>query len=43
MASLNIDTSNMVTFILRWLFAGVWGAVGWAISVTYLIPVLPGL
>lgn len=40
---INADTNAMIQFVLRWTFAGLWGAVGWALAVKYLIPVLPGL
>lgn len=44
MASIiNTDTNAMIQFILRWTFAGVWGAVGWALSQHYVIPLLPGV
>ena len=43
MANINVDPNTWLTFALRWLFAGVWGAVGWALSQHYLIPHLPGL
>lgn len=43
MASLNIDANAWPGFILRWTFAGFWGAVGWAIAVRYLFPAVPFL
>lgn len=41
MANINLDPNNMLTFAVRWLFAGVWGAIGWALSAHYIIPHLP--
>lgn len=43
MANLNIDANAWPTFILRWIFAGVWGALGWALSVKFVIPLIPGM
>lgn len=43
MASLSVDVNSWPAFILRWTFAGVWGAVGWALALKYVIPHLPGL
>ena len=41
MANLSVDVNSWPSFILRWIFAGVWGAVGWVLSTHYLIPHLP--
>lgn len=41
MAAVNIDVNSWPAFIARWIFAGLWGAIGWALSVTYVIPNLP--
>ena len=43
MANVNIDVNSWLPFALRWLFAGLWGSIGWALSVTYVIPMLPGV
>lgn len=43
MANINIDPNAWLTFALRWLFAGLWGAIGWAVASRYIIPHLPGL
>lgn len=43
MASINVDPNTWLTFALRWLFAGLWGALGWALSVKFLIPIIPGM
>lgn len=44
MASVSMpDTNALVAFILRWLFAGFWGCVGWAYAAHFLIPHLPGI
>lgn len=41
MASPSIDVNAIGRFILHWVGAGLCGAVGWALSVTYVIPHLP--
>lgn len=43
MSAVNIDPNSWPAFVLRWTFAGLWGAVGWALASRYLIPHLPGL
>ena len=43
MANVSVDVNAWPAFILRWIFAGLWGAIGWAIAVHYVIPNLPGL
>lgn len=37
------NTNDMVNFILRWVFAGFWGCVGWAMCLKFLLPHVPGL
>lgn len=43
MASISVNPNDWPTFILRWTFAGLWGALGWALAVKYVIPNLPFL
>lgn len=43
MASISVDPQSWVNFILRWLFAGFWGALGWTLAARFLIPNIPGL
>lgn len=43
MANLNIDANNWPAFILRWIFAGVWATLGYAICSRFLLPHIPGL
>jgi len=43
MANLNVNVNEWPSFILRWTFAGVWGAVGWVLANHYVIPHLPGV
>lgn len=41
MANVSIDVNSWPAFILRWTFAGLWGAIGWALAGKYVIPLLP--
>lgn len=36
-----IDLNSVARFAGQWIGAGLFGAVGWALSVTYVIPNLP--
>lgn len=42
-AAVNIDVNAWPAFILRWLFAGFWGAIGWVLANHFIVPHLPGL
>lgn len=37
----NIDTTKLVNFVLHWLFAGFWAALGFTLYMRFLNPVLP--
>jgi hypothetical protein len=41
MASINVDPNAWVNFILRYFFAGVWIALGWAVANALVIPHIP--
>lgn len=43
MANINVDPTSVIQFALRWIGAGLWGAIGWAVAMRYIIPHLPGL
>ena len=43
MASVNVDPNAWLTFALRWLFAGLWGAIGWALAHAFILPHVPGV
>lgn len=42
-SNINIDVNAWPSFILRYLFAGVWLTVGWAVASKFLLPHIPGL
>ena len=43
MAAVSIDVNSWPAFILRWTFAGLWGAIGFALAAKYVIPNVPFL
>ena len=40
---INTDSNALIQFALRWTFAGLWAAIGYAVAARYIIPHLPGL
>lgn len=40
---INLDTNAMINFVIRWLFAGIWLTLGYALAAKYVIPALPFL
>ncbi len=38
---MSINMNELLNFALRWLFAGFWGAIGWALAAKFILPLIP--
>ena len=43
MASINVNPDQWLSFALRYFFAGVFIALGWAVATAFVLPVIPGI